>query len=771
MSMVALVLVSHSRALAEAVATLIRQMTGPDLPIACAAGAGDDGAELGTDATAILAALEELDNPAGTLILMDIGSAILSAETALDLLDDETRSRVSLCAAPFVEGAIAAGVAAGSGAPLAAVRAEAEASLEAKRAQLDTNTPDAKAPPANIAAAEDAIVRDVRIADPVGLHLRPAAAIARLAHTHEATITIAPADGARAPAQATSLTALLGLGIRGNTLIRLAATGLDAKIALDAISAVLTAPPVSAPEPATPVAAKGPQPASPGIAIGPVRVLRSTMPAIPRSLATDRAAARRTLELALDTAKHQGGSGHAILDAQHALLDDPALRTHAITLINRDGLDAAPAWAEAVEAAAAGIAGLDDPILRARAADLRDAGALVLQALGITRDAALPDGPPAILIANDLMPSLAVTLDRERVPGVIDRAGGTASHAAILLRAAGIPYLVGFGTTLPAEGAMVAFDGGTGEFWVDPDETTLAMLRRRTEQAEQEEAALRTCQIRLADGSELALWANVASRAEAEMADRVNAAGIGLLRTEFLFLDRATAPAEDEQCAMLTTIMAPMRGRPIVLRALDAGADKPLPFLPLAPEQNPALGVRGLRALLAYPAIFETQLRAMLRAGAGHDMRIMLPMVTNPGDVKAAREMLNRAHEALARENTDHAWPVRLGIMIEVPAAALGIGDFNGLVDFVSIGTNDLTQYTLAADRNIPTLAELGTAAHPSVLALCRKVATEAGVPVSICGEAAGDPKIAPLLAECGIRNLSMAPRSFTAIRKIFDRT
>ncbi|MCF3947868.1 phosphoenolpyruvate--protein phosphotransferase [Acidiphilium iwatense] len=762
---VALVLVSHSRVLAEAVATLIRPMTGPDLKIACAAGAGDDGAELGTDATAILAAIEDLDSPAGTLVLMDIGSALLSAETALDLLDAVIRSRVSLCAAPFVEGAIAAGVAAAGGAQLDTVRAEAEAALESKRAQLGLDSAQTTPQPANNV---DSVTREVRIADPAGLHLRPAAAIARLAQAQAANVTLAPADGSRVPAPATSLTALLGLGARGNATLRLSASGAGAEAALDVIEAVLTAP-TQEPEPPEPVAATGPRPASPGIAIGPMRTLRTTMPPIARSLAKDRDAAKRALDAALGTAKRQGGAGHAILDAQRALLDDPALRAHAIALTDRDGLDAAPAWAEAIEAAASTIAALDNPILRARAADLRDAGALVLRALGVTHAAALPDGPPAILIADDLLPSLAVTLDRDRVPGVIDRAGGTASHAAILLRAAGIPYLVGAGATELKESAIVAFDGATGEFWLDPDAATLAMLRAREAQAARDEAASRSNPVRLADGSDITLWANVASRAEAEAADRANAAGIGLLRTEFLFLDRVLPPSEDEQCAMLRAIMAPMRGRPIVLRTLDAGADKPMPFLPLAPEQNPALGVRGLRALLDNDAIFETQLRAMLRAGVDHDARIMLPMVTNPSEVTAARAILNHAHEALAGAKTDHAWPVRLGIMIEVPAAALVIADFADIIDFVSIGTNDLTQYTLAADRNVPALAGLGGTAHPSVLALCRKVAAEARVPVSVCGEAAGDPEIAPLLASCGIRNLSTAPRSFAAIRKIFD--
>jgi phosphocarrier protein FPr len=312
---------------------------------------------------------------------------------------------------------------------------------------------------------------------------------------------------------------------------------------------------------------------------------------------------------------------------------------------------------------------------------------------------------------------------------------------------------------------MLAFDGATGRIWRNPDAPTLAWLRAEAHAAAPSSTTPQSGTLTLANGRTVELWANVASVAQAEAAHRANAVGIGLLRTEFLFMDRATAPSYDEQVALLRTIIAPMQGRPVVIRALDVGADKPLAFLPLGTEPNPALGQRGLRALLAHPNLFETQLRAMLCAGHGHDLRIMLPMVTNPDELAAARTHLAHAHAALDQSGIRHAWPVPLGVMIEIPAAALTVESFAS-ADFVSIGTNDLTQYTLAADRENPKLALLGDAGHAAVLSLCARVATYAPMPVSVCGEAAGDPLIAPLLVTAGLRRLSMAPGAFDAIRR-----
>jgi len=770
---VGLVLVSHSRTLADSVAVLARQMAGAAARIAIAAGAGEDRSDLGTDATEIAVAIEALDSAAGTLVLMDLGSAILSAETALDLIDPAMRERVLLSAGPFVEGTLAAAVAAAGGAPLGAVRDEALGALGPKRAQVggdvsgEERIAGAAVGEAGVGGAEWA--RTVRIADPAGLHMRPAAEIARVVRVHGARATISPADHPARAADAVSLTAMLGLDLRAGAVVRVSARGEGAAAVLAASERILSREmwgQETGSQEAEPAAGAGsgagPVAVSPGIAIGPAFNLRREFPRVPRSRG-DPEAAKTALVAALARAGdgiESGGS--AILAAQRELIDDPALLERALALIEQEKLAAAPAWAEAVEEAAGRIAALDDPILSARASDLKDAGLRVLAALGVAVADGLPAGmAPCIVIAEDLAPTLAASFDPARVLGVIDRAGGATTHAAILLRARGIPAVAGaFSIGEIADGTLLAIDGAEGRIWREPDDETRAMLEAERRAAREENATVGGI-VSLADGSVVELWANAATSEEAQAARRADARGIGLLRSEFLFLERANPPSEEEQAAALAAVIEPMRGRPVILRTLDAGADKPIPFLPLGHEENPFLGVRGIRATLAHPALFASQLRAFLRAGCGHELGIMLPMVTEPAEVAAARDLLGAAHRDLLAVGVPHAWPVGLGIMVEVPAAALRIATFRDLCDFYSIGTNDLTQYVLAADRGNARLARFHDAGHEAVIGLCRQVAAEGGRPTSVCGEAAGEPRIAVRLVGAGIRRLSMAPALF----------
>ncbi|CAH2600789.1 Phosphoenolpyruvate-dihydroxyacetone phosphotransferase, subunit DhaM; DHA-specific IIA component / DHA-specific phosphocarrier protein HPr / DHA-specific EI component [Rhodovastum atsumiense] len=777
---VGLLLVSHSRPLGEAVEVLARQMVGPALPIAVAAGAGPDGAELGTDAVAIAAALEELaaDPQAGVLVLMDLGSAILSAGMALELVAPEIAARVRLCAAPLVEGAVAAAVSAAAGASLEVVTAEAEAALTPKRDQLGP-TEDGAPPAEATSIAKEDTAEDAEVADPLGLHLRPAARIVACAGGFAAQVSLRNLATGAGPASAASLTALTGLGVRAGQRVRVAASGTDAAAAVAAIAGILRAPPGTPADvevaPSVPVTGRA-IPVVPGVAFGPVLRLGTVRPPIARAPVADPGAEAARLRQVVAAsaaeieAEVRAGVGGDILLAHAALLRDPAILERALSLVATQRCPAAAGWNDAIEETARTYDGLADPVLRGRAADVRDAGARVLRGLLGGEAAELPPGPPAVLVAEDLLPSLAARLDPARVLGVIDRRGGPASHAAILLRGAGIPTVMGAAALVPATGGGVAaLDGGSGEVWIDPDDATLAQVRQRQASAASVTAgvALVDGVLRLADGRGIEFWANVASQRDAEAAARAGARGIGLLRTEMLFLDRADPPDEAEQAALVAAIMEPFRGRPVVVRTLDAGADKPLPWLGMAPEANPYLGVRGVRLLLARPAVFETQLRALLRAGSGLDLRIMLPMVTCAEEVTAARAALECAHAALVAAGLAHAWPVPLGIMVEVPAAALEAKALAGCADFFSIGTNDLTQYVLAAERGHPALGRFADASHPAVLRLCRDV-VEAGCacdrPVSVCGEAAGDPRIAALLVELGVTRLSMSPAAFAVV-------
>jgi phosphocarrier protein FPr len=795
-SRVGLVLVSHSRALAEAVLAMARQMTGEAVAIACAAGAGEDGAELGTDATAIARAIEQVCGAAGALLLVDIGSAILSADMALELVDPAIASRSKVSAGPLVEGTIAAAVRAASGGSLDEVASDARGALAAKAAELGEGDPQVAAPGAPLAAPAAPPERptvtaqaDVVIADPHGLHARPAARLVMRAMELDAAVTVEDMTAGRGPVPASSLIALASLGARCGHVLRLRASGREATSAIEALTALLREDPRSGEPPAASTfdraepaqAAMGRAiPGAPGVAFGPLVRLEREEPSVPDHKATDPSAESMRLRRAIDRAAEDLASAPPrddILAVQRALLGDPAIVGRALARIEEERENAAFAWRRAIEEAASVYQGIDDAYLRAREADVRDIGGAVMRVLLGGSPAALPDGPPAVVVASDLTPSEALRLDPARVLGVIDRRGGPTSHAAILLRGAGIPAVFGALSLVPeVGGARAGLDGSTGDIWIDPQPATAAELERRQAAFREARAAQgdREGRVRLACGREIELWANVAGLSDARAARRMGAVGIGLLRTEMLFLDRREAPSKDEQAALLAPIFEVFAGAPTIVRTLDAGGDKPLPFLHLTAEANPALGLRGLRLSLEQPALFEAQLRAILIAGRGHDVRILLPMVSTASELTQARALLDRAHRSLSEAGTPHLWPAPLGVMIEVPAAALLAKRLAREADFFSIGTNDLTQYTLAAERGHPRLSALADAAHPAVLSLVRAVAEAGqalGRPVSVCGEAAADPAIARLLVGLGITRLSMGAASFGVIEDTLRRT
>jgi phosphocarrier protein FPr len=323
----------------------------------------------------------------------------------------------------------------------------------------------------------------------------------------------------------------------------------------------------------------------------------------------------------------------------------------------------------------------------------------------------------------------------------------------------------------------LAFDGATGEIWIDPDEHQLADLTARREQwkAHRSQQLLAAHQLAVTtDGHVVEVFANVSQLGDAEAAIQHGAEGIGLLRTEFLFLHRAAAPTEEEQVAALSEIAQLSDGRPLVIRTLDAGGDKELPYLGLPSEANPFLGVRGLRVCLRQPALFQTQLRALLRVGVNRQLRVMFPMVTDPTELHEAIRQLELAHTSLASEQVPHLWPVSTGIMMEVPSAALLAEELAQHCDFFSIGTNDLTQYTLAADRGNAQLSSFQDALHPAVLLLIQRIVDVAhrfGKRVAVCGEAAGDMAAALVFIGLGVDELSVTPRAIPGIKAAIRST
>ena len=788
--MVGLVIVSHSAALAGGVVELARQMGGEEIAIEPAGGTGDSESAIGTDIELVRGAIERAAGPDGVLVLMDLGSAVMTAEMAAELIGAEQHARVLLCDAPLVEGAVAAAARAGAGAPLEEVAAEARAALGLKAAQLGIEDGGGAAPAVETPTGPSVSEVRLHVANALGLHARPAARFIETVSRFDAELTVVNETTGRGPADPRSLSALMTLCARQGHSLLVRARGPDAEVALDALRQLAEGgfgdEPGSAPA-GRPLADRPPEPrgaAAPlivagarlrgvpvasGIAIAPARLPRAVAPTVAEApvgapsvewtrLERALAAARRDVEAARARIAERAGEAEAgILDAHLLLLGDAVLLEPARRAID-EGRGAARAWSGALTAAADSYRALDDPYLRERAADVEDVGDRVLRHLTGDRGPSMVS-ERGILVVRDLTPGDAAALDPKVVDGVAVAHGGATSHAATLARALGIPSVVGLGDGVLGitDGTPLVLDGDAGTLEVDPSAETVAERERAraAAQARRRRARGRAREpARTRDGATIEVAANIGSVDEAGAALELGADAIGLLRTEFLFLDRDDAPTESEQRTVYGEIAAALNGRPLIVRTLDAGADKPLRFLPQAPEDNPFLGVRGIRLGLAHPEVLRVQLRAILAVAVRHPVLVMFPMVATLAEYRAARELLEGARAEVG------APPVQVGVMVEVPAVALTAERFAREVDFFSIGTNDLGQYTMAAERGNEAVAELLGGPLPPLLRLVSAVATAASASdrwVGVCGELAGDPAAAVLLAGLGVRELSMA--------------
>lgn len=797
MSLVGLVVVSHSRALAEAAVALASEML-HEQPVQIAVAAGLDDGGFGTDAASIAAAITSVDSPAGVVVLMDLGSAVLSAELALELIVADLAKRVLLCPGPLVEGLVVAAVAAGGGAARIDVAAEAVDALAGKRSQLAATTgadalpraeqvgPESPAPlPPD---AEPTATGVFTVTAQHGLHARPAARLVRAVHGLDAVVQFRNLTRDGDPVPGSSLSRVATLGALHGHQVEISATGAAAQTAVDVVLDLAArgfdevaasrpkpavgrgpaaAPPVSASPAGTAL------PASPGIAIGPARPVQSGALLVPDEpgagaevermrLAGAVAHVRAVISADRDrTARTLSADQAGIFDAHLLLLDDPEVLDSTGRAIDA-GRSAATAYAAATNAAESGFATLEDPYLQARAADVRAVADQVLRELVGVPGAVLPtDG---VLVAADLTPADATALDPAAIDGIVLAGASPTSHSAILVRSRGIPTVVGAGPAVldVPDGTTVALDGTTGELYVDPPADVRASLtRRRNDERVAYELALAAAgePANTRDGVHVVVGVNAATTGDVSAGVANGADAVGLVRTEFLFLGRARAPDVDEQVAAYRELVEAANGLRITLRTLDVGGDKPLDYLPQAPEANPFLGLRGLRLALANPALLRDQLMAIATVAHESPVSLMFPMVSTADELARARVILDEAVAAVG----NHAPPgLQVGVMVEVPALALKARAIAPLVDFFSIGTNDLTQYTLAVERGNDKLAALADPLDPAVLRLIDLVCRAAGdrILVAVCGELAADATAAPLLVGLGVRELSVSPAS-----------
>ncbi|WP_312768529.1 phosphoenolpyruvate--protein phosphotransferase [Pseudoxanthomonas mexicana] len=462
------------------------------------------------------------------------------------------------------------------------------------------------------------------------------------------------------------------------------------------------------------------------------------------------------------------------LDLHALLLDDPELLHGLDQLIRAGRYTADYALRLQRDRLAAVFDGMDDAYLKSRMDDLDHVIGRIHAHLH-QRATDTPGVAGEVLVSDNVAPSELAELQQQGVVAVVTAAGSALSHSAILARSLHLPLVVGNAQALQRinDGDVLLVDGSTGEVVVNPDPDDLRRYRERLRDAAREQrelGRLRSKPSRTRDGVDVALWANAESLEDVAKAHALGAAGVGLYRTEFLFLQRRELPGEDEQFQVYRDLVLGMSGRPVTIRTLDLGADKAdRTGLAIGDEDNPALGVRGVRLALAHVEVFDTQLRAILRASAYGPVRILVPMVSGREELLEVRRRLRRAGLQLCKQGHEIAGHVELGAMIEVPAAAIAFHGFVDVVDFVSIGTNDLVQYLLAADRNNEALGELYSPLHPGVLRLLRHVISigaEHKVPVAMCGEMAGDATLAPMLLALGLREFSLHPATLLELRK-----
>ncbi len=496
----------------------------------------------------------------------------------------------------------------------------------------------------------------------------------------------------------------------------------------------------------------------------------------------------KRLERAFDQSKEQlnaiyektllavGEEDAEIIQAHLMILGDPIFYDEVKDAVQSELLTAEHAIQKKVEEQVAVFEMIDDPYIRERAADVRDVGnRLLLNVLGIEIKDISNLKENAIVVGRDITPSLMATIDRDHVKGILAEVGGATAHTAILARNLEIPAILGASgvLSLVRDGQTLIIDGSRGEIEIDPEKETIDAVGKKIEKARmirKELGLIKDLESKARDGHSIELVANIGLPVDTEKALEYGAEGVGLFRTEFLYMDRNCAPDEEEQFVSYKKVLEAMNGKPVIIRTMDVGGDKEIPYFSLPKEENPFLGYRAIRICLEDKELFKTQLRAILRASAFGNALIMFPMIASVDEVIKAKEVIAEAKEELRQRNLEFDEAIKVGIMVEIPSAAVTADLFADEIDFFSIGTNDLTQYTLAVDRGNTKVSSIYTSFHPALLRLFKNVIESSkrnGKFTGMCGELAGNPLAALLLLGLGFDELSMSPSSILKVKKI----
>jgi phosphocarrier protein FPr len=784
--MVGIVLVSHSSLLVEGIQAIIAQMIQDVAPVVVAAGTSDEENPIGTDPIKILHAIREAQQGDGVIVLMDFGSALISAETAFDLLSEIEQHNVFLSPAPFVEGALAATVQASLGVGVTTILEEVAAINRTKAKRLGVEdvglyaaTRNTDIPPPRDRSEEISLI----VPNQLGLHARPAARVAGTLGGYIADVWLIRGSDS---ANARSLNQMTMLTVQRGESIQFRAVGADAKDALSALLALASENFGDADKPDFRLQGKslsgGGIAAAPGSALGPIVWYHPEFPKVERKIVADAeremvrlaeaiAMARIELsELEHRTSGNVDSAEEAEFFALHSmLLDDPYITCSAHDFITKAKYNAESAWAETIEKTMERYRTLQNEYVRGRAADVLDVGSRVLRALTEEEFHGPQLDEPAILVATDLGPSDMVNLDKDKVLGIVTQEGDATSHVAVFARALKIPAVAGVKKLIKPlkDGDIIGLNGSTGEIWISPDSRQRKALEKLRSQWDAHLRDVRSKAVEPAvtrDGNSVRVEVNVKSADNIADAIQAGADGIGILRTEYLYLNRDSAPSEEEQYTAYSTAAALLDGEPLVISTADLGGENVLPYLDkTSTERNTCFDKRGVRFSLAHRTLFLLQIKALLRTAAEYPIKILLPMVSQLTELREVYGVINEARAMLKKDSIPCAANVEVGVVIEVPSSVFLADQLAREADFFVLGGDDLARYVLVYDTKNSVLGTEYTELHPAILRIVRdiiRLAHEADIPVSVGGDITSNLLAVFVLVGLGIDSLAVSAAS-----------